>query len=112
MARNGSLDRITALGGPCSSLLLFRPCFAERCPCDSGSPSAPPAGRDARAKMLILILGLVIFIAVHLFTTRRAARRAAIDRMGENGYKLAYTALSIIGLILIVVGFGSARAEG
>jgi uncharacterized membrane protein len=62
--------------------------------------------------MLILILGLALFIGTHLFTTRRETRRGLIERFGENGYKLAYSALAAIGLILIIAGFGAARAAG
>jgi uncharacterized membrane protein len=62
--------------------------------------------------MIILVLGLVIFIGTHLFTTRREARSELIGRLGEGGYKLLYSALSLVGLVLIVVGFGAARAAG
>lgn len=57
-----------------------------------------------------LILGLAIFLGVH--STRifaedwRNARRAA---MGEMAWKGAYSLLSLIGLVLIVVGYGQAR---
>lgn len=62
--------------------------------------------------MLLLVLGLVLFIGTHLFTAQRARRGRLIARMGENGYKLLYSAVSAIGLILMIVGFGEARAAG
>jgi uncharacterized membrane protein len=62
--------------------------------------------------MGILVLGLVVFIGTHLFTTRRQARGDLIKRLGEGGYKLLYSALSLIGLVLMVVGFGAARDAG
>ena len=62
--------------------------------------------------MLLLIAGLVIFLGAHLFTTRREARAAAIGRLGETGYKLAYSAVSLVGFALIVIGYGSARDAG
>ena len=57
-----------------------------------------------------LILGLAIFLGVHsirIFAEDwRNARRAA---MGEMAWKGAYSLLSLIGLVLIVVGYGQAR---
>jgi uncharacterized membrane protein len=62
--------------------------------------------------MVLLILGLVVFIATHLFSTRRETRSELIGRLGEGGYKLLYSVLSLIGLVLMIVGFGAARAAG
>jgi uncharacterized membrane protein len=62
--------------------------------------------------MTILIIGLIVFLGVHLLTTRRATRAALILRFGEGGYKLAYSLVSAVGLVLIVVGFGAAREAG
>jgi uncharacterized membrane protein len=60
--------------------------------------------------MLILILGLVIFLGTHVFTMRRDARAAAIARLGERPYKALYSLVSLLGLVLIVWGFGRYRA--
>jgi len=62
--------------------------------------------------MTLLIFGLVLFLGAHLFTTLREPRAAAIARMGEGGYKGVYTAISLIGLVLIAYGFGLYRAGG
>ena len=62
--------------------------------------------------MTLLILGLVLFLGAHLFTTLRAPRAAAIVRLGEGGYKAAYSVISVIGLVLIAYGFGVYRAGG
>ncbi|MCL4766078.1 MAG: NnrU family protein [Hyphomicrobiaceae bacterium] len=56
--------------------------------------------------MVLLVLGLVFFLAVHLVPTRPDTRRRLIQRLGPNGYKAAFSVLSLIGLVLIVVGFG------
>ena len=61
--------------------------------------------------LAILILGLAIFLASHLFTTRRDARANAIARLGTNGYRALYSVVSIVGLALIVWGYGSYRAH-
>ncbi|MDE2370599.1 MAG: protein NrnU [Burkholderiales bacterium] len=61
--------------------------------------------------MLLLILGLLIFLGAH--STRIVAepwRRATIARIGESRWKLAYTAVSLVGLALIVWGYGQARS--
>ncbi len=62
--------------------------------------------------MLILISGLVIFLGVHLFTTRRASRAALVGRLGEGPYKIAYSLLSLLGIVLIAYGFGLYRRTG
>jgi len=62
--------------------------------------------------MTILILGLVVFIGSHAFTMARGPRAQAIARLGEGPYKALYSLVSLIGLILIVWGFGQYRAGG
>lgn len=62
--------------------------------------------------MSVLIVGLVIFLGLH--SIRIFAddwRRALIARIGDNGWKGAYSVLSIIGLALVVWGYGIARRE-
>ena len=54
--------------------------------------------------MPVLLLGTLLFIGTHCFTMAREPRAAAIGRLGENGYKVAYSLLSLLGLILIGVG--------
>ena len=62
--------------------------------------------------MSVLILGLVLFLGIHTLTTLRAARAAAIGRLGEGGYKGLYSLVAATGLILIFIGFGSYRRAG
>lgn len=62
--------------------------------------------------MSILILGLVLFIGIHLFTTMRAPRAALIGRIGEGPYKGLYSLVALAGLVLIVWGFGAYRRGG
>jgi uncharacterized membrane protein len=60
--------------------------------------------------MTLLILGLVIFLGVH--STRVFAegwRTAQLTRLGEKGWKGAYTLASLVGLVLLVWGYGLAR---
>ena len=62
--------------------------------------------------LTVLIIGLVIFHASHLFVRRRDARAAAIERLGLTGYRIAFSIVSIAGLAMIVWGFGHYRATG
>jgi uncharacterized membrane protein len=62
--------------------------------------------------LLVLILGLVLFLGVHLLTTQRKLRAQVITATGEGGYKLGYTLVSFAGLALIVWGFAKYRATG
>jgi uncharacterized membrane protein len=60
----------------------------------------------------ILILGMIVLLAPHVFTTMRERRRQAIDRLGEIPYKTLYSLVSLAGLVLIVYGFTLYRISG
>jgi uncharacterized membrane protein len=62
--------------------------------------------------MLVLIAGIVLFLGVHLFTTLRGARAAAIARLGPGGFKGVYSLLALVGFGLICWGFHLYRAVG
>lgn len=60
--------------------------------------------------MSILILGLIVFIGVHC--TRLVApawRDAQVVRFGRQGWRSLYSVASLVGLALIVWGYGVAR---
>ncbi len=62
--------------------------------------------------MLVLILGLVLFIGAH--SVRIVAddwRTAMLERLGEGRWKGIYSLVAIVGLVLIVWGYGLARQE-
>jgi len=59
----------------------------------------------------ILVLGLLVFLANHLFVTRRVARAAVIARVGLPAYRALFSLVSIAGLILIVWGYAFYRAH-
>jgi uncharacterized membrane protein len=59
-----------------------------------------------------MILGLVLFLGVHLLTTQRELRARFVDSLGEGGYKGCYSLVSLAGLVLIVWGFAHYRAAG
>jgi uncharacterized membrane protein len=60
--------------------------------------------------MSLLIIGLIIFLGSH--SSRIFAepwRNHMIDRLGEVKWKGLYTIVSLIGLVLLVIGYGQAR---
>jgi uncharacterized membrane protein len=61
--------------------------------------------------LLILVVGLVVFFATHIFVTFRGARADAIAKLGLNGYRALFALVSIAGLALIVWGYGQYRAH-
>ena len=61
--------------------------------------------------LLILILGLVVMLGAHVFVTFRAARANLMARLGQNGYRALFSIIAIIGLALIIWGYGEYRAH-
>ena len=62
--------------------------------------------------LAVMILGLVLFLGVHTLPTRRELRAQTVAAMGEGGYKIGYTLVSLAGIALIVWGFAHYRATG
>ena len=61
--------------------------------------------------MLILIAGLFVFLGIHCAQIV-GFKSGLVARFGEGGYKGVYSALSVVGLGLIIWGYGLARAGG
>lgn len=60
--------------------------------------------------MTVLVLGLLIFLSVH--SVRIFAdpwRNAMLARLGENGWKVLYSLVSVAGFVLLIWGYGQAR---
>lgn len=60
----------------------------------------------------VLVLGLLVFLATHVFVSMRGARAAAVARVGIGVYRALFSLASIVGLVLIVWGFADYRADG
>lgn len=58
-----------------------------------------------------LILGLIVFFVPHVFVTQRESRARLIARIGEGPYKIAFSVISAIGIVLIAYGFARYRAN-
>jgi uncharacterized membrane protein len=62
--------------------------------------------------MPILILGLVLFLGAHsVHMLAPGFRERAVARVGLLPWKGLYSLVSVIGFVLIVIGFGMARAQ-
>ena len=62
--------------------------------------------------MGMLILGLVLFLGAHSVRIVADGWRAQMRaRLGEGGWKGAYSVLSLLGLVLLCYGYGAARME-
>jgi uncharacterized membrane protein len=55
--------------------------------------------------MLPLLLGILLFLGVHLVPTAPELRGGLAKRFGENVYKGIFALVSLAGLVLIVVGY-------
>lgn len=62
--------------------------------------------------LTIMVAGLVLFLGIHLVTTRRDLRARLIASWGEGSYKIGFSLVSAMGLALIVWGFATYRATG
>ena len=62
--------------------------------------------------MTLLILGLIVFLGVHSVRIFAEGWRTQMrQRLGENAWKGAVSVLSIVGFVLIVVGYGQTRQD-
>jgi uncharacterized membrane protein len=58
--------------------------------------------------MTLLIIGIVVFLGLHLLPAVSGLREKLVGRLGENGYKALFSLLSIAGFVLLVYGFAKA----
>jgi uncharacterized membrane protein len=55
-----------------------------------------------------LALGLVLFLGIHLMPIVPSLRTAVAARLGDKPYRGAFSLVSLVGLVLIVVGYRAA----
>jgi uncharacterized membrane protein len=58
--------------------------------------------------MTLLIVGIIVFLGIHLLPTFPHFRESLIGRLGETGYRIAFAGLSTAGFVLLVWGFANA----
>jgi len=61
--------------------------------------------------MEMLIAGLFCFFLIHLIPSFPQSRQYLIDRVGGGVYKVGFSLISLIGLVLIVYGLKAASFE-
>ncbi|MCC2113074.1 MAG: NnrU family protein [Hyphomicrobiales bacterium] len=61
--------------------------------------------------MTLLVLGLILFVAVHLVPALPDLRARLHARLGEGAYKGLYSLTALAGLVLMVIGFSRAPVE-
>jgi len=62
--------------------------------------------------MTTLVAGLVLFLGVHSISIiNEPWRDRMVVRLGEPPWKILYAAVSLVGLVLIVQGYGAARYD-
>jgi uncharacterized membrane protein len=59
--------------------------------------------------MVLLILGLVVFIGIHLLPMFPALRVTLVARWGDGRYKGLFSLVSFLGLALIIAGYAMAE---
>jgi uncharacterized membrane protein len=55
--------------------------------------------------MMVLIVGLILFLGLHLLPTSPELRDGLKARVGEMPYKVIFSLLSFTGLVIIVLGY-------
>ncbi|CTQ74401.1 NnrU family protein [Roseibium alexandrii] len=62
--------------------------------------------------MFLLIAGLILFLGIHSLPMFADKRAALEEKFGVLGYKGLFAVVSAIGFVMIIYGYGAARAEG
>ena len=58
--------------------------------------------------MTLLIVGIAVFLGVHLLPTAAGLRAEVASKLGETGYKIAFSLLSLASLALLIYGYAKA----
>lgn len=61
--------------------------------------------------MTKLLIGLVLFFAVHFVPAMTGVKQSLRDRFGANGYRGAFSLVSLAGFALIIWGYATAETS-
>jgi uncharacterized membrane protein len=62
--------------------------------------------------MAVLVVGIILFLGVHLIrVVAPGFRQSMVERMGVSAWRGVYSVASILTLILLIYGFGIARTQ-
>lgn len=72
----------------------------------------PPTCHSLKGNSVeILVLGLLLFLGIHLVPAMPGVRTRFYGSLGEKRYKAMFSVISAIGLVLIVAGYAHAPAQ-
>ncbi len=66
---------------------------------------------ESEDRVALLIGGLILFIGMHVVPSSVRLRSALAARLGDNGYKILFSLVSVTGLVLTGIGYGQAPHE-
>jgi uncharacterized membrane protein len=58
--------------------------------------------------MTLLIIGIIVMIGIHLVPAFPDVRERLMGQLGQNGYRLLFSVVSTLGLVLLIYGFAKA----
>ncbi len=58
--------------------------------------------------MTLLIIGIIVLIGIHVVPAYPELRDRLIERFGVNGYRVLFSVVSSLGLVLLIYGFAHA----
>lgn len=61
--------------------------------------------------MILMLVGLALFVAIHIFAARRKGG-AVGQQLNNTTYRAIHAVVATVGILLIAYGFGQWRAEG
>ena len=61
--------------------------------------------------MLLLLVGLALFFLIHLVPTAPEIRQGLVERYSEGPYKLVFSIVALIGMVIIVMGYGKLQVN-
>jgi uncharacterized membrane protein len=79
-------------------------------PRDRRETHAAGAGIGGQA-MLSLILGTLFFVGIHVFISGTQLRDTLVARLGENGYRILFSLLSLGGIVWMCTAYNNAPYE-
>ena len=62
--------------------------------------------------MSLFVLGLVVFFGIHFVPIATNVRAGLVSALGGVGYQALFSITSLIGFVLIVMGFGELQTSG